>query len=265
MQPMSTDLTTTNGAAIMERVIIAGDLSKLAPIERVSYYRATCESLGLNPLTKPFEYIELDGKLTLYATRTCTDQLREQKRVSVRVVRRELNSEAGVYTVEVEATTPDGRVDFASGVVPIAKEAGEWKTAQSGKRYFAGSGEYTTMRGVDLANALMKAETKAKRRATLSICGLGWMDETELETTPARKVAVNEATGEIVENGSERKRLIGELRALVTEARSLGLEPPLGKPADMTDADLAAAAAAIRQMVDAERQALAEAVPAEAL
>jgi hypothetical protein len=32
-----------------------------------------------------------------------------------------------------------------------------------------------------LANALMKAETKAKRRATLSICGLGMLDETEVE------------------------------------------------------------------------------------
>ena len=33
-----------------------------------------------------------------------------------------------------------------------------------------------------LANAIMKAETKAKRRVTLSICGLGMLDETELET-----------------------------------------------------------------------------------
>ena len=48
---MTTDLARTSDAAIMERVIIAGDLSKLAPQERVSYYRATCESLGLNPLT----------------------------------------------------------------------------------------------------------------------------------------------------------------------------------------------------------------------
>ena len=30
----------------------------------------------------------------------------------------------------------------------------------------------------------MKAETKAKRRATLSICGLGMLDETEIETIP---------------------------------------------------------------------------------
>lgn len=38
-----------------------------------------------------------------------------------------------------------------------------------------------------LANALMKAETKAKRRVTLSIAGLGLLDESELEdAAPAR-------------------------------------------------------------------------------
>jgi len=34
----------------------------------------------------------------------------------------------------------------------------------------------------------MKCETKAKRRATLSICGLGMLDESELETIPGAVV-----------------------------------------------------------------------------
>jgi hypothetical protein len=37
------------------------------------------------------------------------------------------------------------------------------------------------LRGEALANAQMKALTKAKRRATLSICGLGFLDETDSE------------------------------------------------------------------------------------
>jgi hypothetical protein len=41
-----------------------------------------------------------------------------------------------------------------------------------------------------LANALMKAETKAKRRVTLSIAGLGWLDETELETIPQARATI---------------------------------------------------------------------------
>jgi hypothetical protein len=42
----------------------------------------------------------------------------------------------------------------------------------------------TNLKGEALANAFMKAETKAKRRATLSICGLGILDESELDTMP---------------------------------------------------------------------------------
>jgi hypothetical protein len=45
-----------------------------------------------------------------------------------------------------------------------------------------------------LANALMKAETKAKRRVTLSLAGLGWLDETELDTIPG--VRVGEPNGD---------------------------------------------------------------------
>ena len=172
MQPMSTDLVTTNGAAIMERVIIAGDLSKLAPIERVSYYRATCESLGLNPLTKPFEYIQLNGKLTLYATRNCTDQLRKLHQVSLQVAARERLED--IYVVTARATLPDGRTDESIGAVSIAG-----------------------LRGEALANALMKAETKAKRRATLSIVGLSFSDETEVETIPGAQPVAVSAAGDI--------------------------------------------------------------------
>lgn len=197
---MNQELVTANGAEIIERVVIAGDLSRLSPADRVAYYRATCDSLGLNSLTKPFEYIELNGKLTLYATRTATDQLRELKRVSLRPVLKELNSELNVYIVEVEATTPDGRTDFATGVVSIAREGGTWETSNNGKRFFKGNGQWVQMRGDDLANAIMKCETKAKRRATLSVCGLGWMDETEVETVAAaQRVHVDKSTGELLD------------------------------------------------------------------
>jgi len=40
------------------------------------------------------------------------------------------------------------------------------------------------LKGDALANALMKATTKAKRRAVLSHCGLGMLDEAEIETIP---------------------------------------------------------------------------------
>lgn len=184
---MSTELVTRDPAAIAEQVAIAGDLSKLNADQRMAYYGEVCKSLGLNPLTKPFQYIELDGKLVLYAARDCTDQLRQIRRISIKIASRERMG--NVYIVTASATTPDGRTDESTGVVSLAKEGGQWKTNEkSGKRYFAGDGTYQDLSGDALANALMKAETKAKRRVTLSICGLGWMDESELETVPQARI-----------------------------------------------------------------------------
>jgi hypothetical protein len=160
----------------MEKVLMEGDLSKLTAVERLSFYRAVCDSVGLNPLTKPFEYIRLNGKLTLYARKDATDQMRKRQKVSIQVVGRELLEE--VYTVMTRASLPDGRQDEDIGAV------------------FCGG-----LKGEARANAFMKAQTKAKRRVTLSICGLGWLDETEVDTVPGTGyVKVDHETGEITED-----------------------------------------------------------------
>jgi hypothetical protein len=64
---------------VVEKVVIGGDLSELNAAQRAEYYGAVCRSLGLNPLTKPFEYLTLNGKLRLYALRDCADQLRVRR------------------------------------------------------------------------------------------------------------------------------------------------------------------------------------------
>ncbi len=187
-----------DAAAVLERVIIEGDLASLTAAERVTYYLDTCRSLRLNPRTKPFLYLELDKKLQLYASRACTDQLRKTQEIAVVIVSRERLED--MYIVTAKATTSDGRTDESIGVVPLSKEGGEWKTTQQGKHYFVPDGTQIALKGAELANALMKAETKAKRRVTLSIVGLGWLSEDELDTLPqARRVNVDIETGEILE------------------------------------------------------------------
>lgn len=172
---MTQALTTNPNSDVIESVITAGDLSKLNPVQRVNYYTAVCQSVGLNPLTKPFEYITLNGKMVLYARKDATDQLRDIRKVSItRLERERIDS---VYVVTAYAQTVDGRTDSSMGAVNIEG-----------------------LKGDALANALMKSETKAKRRVTLSICGLGMLDETELSTIPdARPANVNLETGEIVQ------------------------------------------------------------------
>lgn len=148
--------------SIMERVLLIGDLALLTAEERNEYYFAVCKSLGLNPLTRPFEYIELDGKLTLYARRDCADQLRKLHSISIEVVSHKMSD--GIYTVHVRAIDKDGRRDEDIGSVDVSNESGK-----------------------KLSNSFMRAVTKAKRRVTLSLCGLGIIDESEVDDAMAEK------------------------------------------------------------------------------
>jgi hypothetical protein len=82
-----------------------------------------------------------------------------------------------VFVVTAKAQNRDGRTDVATGAVATGQ-----------------------LRGDALGNALMKAETKAKRRVTLSICGLGILDESEVEGIKgAVPLDVDPVTGEILE------------------------------------------------------------------
>lgn len=157
----------------IERVVVDGDLKDLNPQQRVAYYNRVCESLGLNPYTKPFDYITLNGKLTLYARKDATEQLRKIHGISITQIDGRFADD--LYIITATAQDATGRTDQATGAVSIAGLKGESK-----------------------ANAIMKAETKAKRRVTLSIAGLGWTDESEVDSIPgARLTPVDQDTGEI--------------------------------------------------------------------
>jgi hypothetical protein len=42
----------------IDAAVMVGDLSELTTEQRADYYRQVCESLGLNPLTKPLCAVE---------------------------------------------------------------------------------------------------------------------------------------------------------------------------------------------------------------
>lgn len=158
-------------AEAVEKVLISGDLSPLNVDQRLAYYRAVCKSLGLNPLTRPFDYIVFfegngqPGRLALYARKDCAEQLRRMYGIGVFRLKWEMSED--LCCVEAHVRDKSGKEDFATGVVSLFK-------IKDGKRL--------KLDGKELCNAIMKAETKAKRRATLSICGLGMLDESEIDT-----------------------------------------------------------------------------------
>tara|TARA_R110000851_G_scaffold309848_1_gene469431 strand:- start:707 stop:1480 length:774 start_codon:yes stop_codon:yes gene_type:complete len=158
----------------LEQVLVKGDLAVLNEAERIEYYKKVCESTGLNPFTKPFDYIVLNRKMVLYASKGCSDQLRKVHKVDIKVTDKSM--EDGIFYVTVEATDSSGRTDTDMGAVSIGGLKGEAK-----------------------ANAMMKTITKAKRRVTLSICGLGMLDETEVATIPGAKPIKAATPSQIVE------------------------------------------------------------------
>ena len=149
--------------AIIQSLILEGDISKMSQQQKVEYTTKLCQSLGLNVLTQPFQIIKFQGKEKLYATKDCTEQLRKVHGVSVTESTSTTVSDLLIVHVKVQDKT--GRTDVGTGAVVIAN-----------------------MKGEQLANQYMKAETKAKRRATLSICGMGMLDESELDTMPTHSV-----------------------------------------------------------------------------
>jgi hypothetical protein len=250
-----TELAVRDAADIIESVVLKGDLAKLTADERVAYYRETCRSLGLNELTQPFAYINLNGKLTLYATKSCTDQLRKLHRVNI--TRQERSTVGDIHLVTVYATDREGRQDSSTGAVAI-----------------------TGLRGDALANALMKAETKAKRRVTLSLCGLGWTDESELETIPyAMPVQVDPNTGEVFEperyiptdereaDDTPRPRdrrglLLERYGAMLTQARHAGVvqdAAPWVLRSDTPEAEIERVGKELKKRIEESRNALAAA------
>ncbi len=204
----------------IEKALVGGDLAPLSTEQRVIYYRHVCESVGLNPFTRPFDYLRLNGKLVLYANKGATDQLRKIYGISITLPNQ--RDEDGIYLVQARAKDKDGREDEDLGAVPILN-----------------------LKGEPLANAKMKACTKAKRRVTLSICGLGMLDETEVESIPgAQRVAVEDVEAPLVspEDAVKLGRLVealGELPKMLAfyKVKALG---------ELTAAD---AAQAIRMML----------------
>lgn len=192
-------------AEMMETVLVKGDLSALKPVERVSYYHAVCESIGLNPLTQPFAYITLNGKLTLYAKRDCADQLRKINNISITIPSREVVE--GCYVVTARAQNPAQRQDESLGAVPIDGLKGEARS-----------------------NAMMKAETKAKRRVTLSICGLAFMDESEVDSVQGAVHVTVGQDGELLSGTREAAQAVAQEKIAAMQAKA-GITPAIKEPA----------------------------------
>jgi len=141
---------------VLSSLVLNGDVSKLNPTQKMQYYGELCKRVGIDPATQPFKLLKLQGKEVFYADKGATQQLSQKHNISHEILKRDQVKD--VYIVTVRAKLADGRYTDEDGAVTIGADTGD-----------------------KLANALMKATTKAKRRAVLALLGLGMMDESEVE------------------------------------------------------------------------------------
>lgn len=148
---------------ILESLILNGDMSQLTPQQKVAYATHRAILCGLDPTTAPFDILRLNGKEQLYAPKRASEQLNSRHGIVLEIL--DQQTEGDMRVVTVRGRTRDGRQTDEIGVVSLRNKSGD-----------------------DLGNAMMKAVTKAKRRCTLSLCGLGMLDETEIETIKGAEV-----------------------------------------------------------------------------
>lgn len=195
------DLVTAVG-----KLVLQGDLSSLSESDRVTFYHAYCESMGLNPVTQPLAYIKVQGTTKLYPKKEAAEQLRMMHGVNF-PQGPNLSFQDDLVIVTQVATHGD-RQDADVGIVSLAKLQGEAR-----------------------ANAIMKAITKAKRRVTLSILGLGFFNQYEdssattvVSAETEQPKALNSADPQPISEARRRRlfAIAGE-HGLSTEALKLWL------------------------------------------
>ena len=186
-------------AGALAHVLGTGDLYQLTNEQRVAHYLNLCESLSLNALSRPFQWIEFQESekspavLTLYFKPAGAAQMLRNHHVSIHYTRKEVVGE--LFVCEVEGQTPDGRKGTASKYVPL-------------------TGKYGRLTGRYLANAFMSAETGALRRLALAMFGLSSGPDAD-EVASFRAITVD-GTGRVLDNPTEEQRYLAETPAAAT-------------------------------------------------
>jgi hypothetical protein len=136
-------------------------------------------ALGLNQYTMPFRiYRDIRGAEFLYATKECCAQLRHLNGISILSLEERIDGDFAIC--KVSGMNKHGRVSYEIGSVNIA-----------------------ILDGQDKSNGQMWAVTKAKRRLTLDLSGLGVLADVEVkDMTEVAEYNVLEETPKQLEQGN---------------------------------------------------------------
>ena len=102
-------LAVDEGDSIPERllsVIAQGDLGKLDAAGKLEYYKRVCASLDLNPLTQPFAFLNLQGKVVLYALKGATEQIAHRQGISIDLAEAQFHEDCILVRATASAGEP---------------------------------------------------------------------------------------------------------------------------------------------------------------
>lgn len=152
--------------------ISCGDVSGLNNQQRAELLVALARHVGASPLVKPWMIV--DDKL--YPTATCASAIRIAHGLECNVIEVTATEFLGTKMITATAECVDpktGRTERASAYVSWQVEnVTEWKKNDAGKSY-PGEKVWADPTPAEVADKIMKAETKAMRRATLSFAAMG--------------------------------------------------------------------------------------------
>lgn len=132
-----------------------GSIRHLTNPEKRELLAKICNSLGLNQYTMPFRiYRDTKGDEFVYATKECCAQLKHIMGINITSITHVI--EHGLIIATASGINKQNRMSTDMGCVFIGDLVGD-----------------------NLANAIMWAVTKAKRRLTLDLAGLGVLADVE--------------------------------------------------------------------------------------
>jgi hypothetical protein len=182
---------------IMAKIIESfGDFSVLTKEEINTYTSFLCDKYGLDKSTQPIRFIKDKNSENIipYLTRNATDQLRKNLGISVIEENIQFSPNGLACIVTVKVQDKEGRTDMDTGSVFIGGLVGN---------------EYS--------DKIMTCVTKAKKRATISLSGIGILDETEVQGIAEGVLRESVQSKEILE-GEISEEEISKITLLVDNA-----------------------------------------------
>lgn len=166
---MSTELVSMTSASVKE-YFRSGNVAQLKEAEKDFVLAKLCEKYNLDPILRPFDLIDFRGVQKFYMTASATNQLANAKSLSRTVESLEIDPVSMLAKCIVKVSEPStGRVEMSHGFISLSKFQAPTKEELASKKF---EPKRVMLEGDDLANALLKLETKTKRRATLSFFGV---------------------------------------------------------------------------------------------